>query len=635
MKRFAAAAILAIVTSVSAPHAFADQRISFQAYRNLVVMGYGSALTPVISQVSDASSYDWNALKYEVVTDENMSVSASYRVLQSSQVSCSGTLAGTGNLAVCEGGLATGRQVLNGGTAQASIPNSGLTVTGHSSIEFEARITAWLDVNGDGEVSPLEPKSPPALITFIPAKDLGASLNFEVDPPGRHNGGLSGWIYDSSGRESWGRGLSSVLDLSKFVVHVERCVGIESPCTFHSYSPVLVAHPQLQAYRFNMSHEWAGNALTKISLAYQDFPDSFTVLSSRVFDYSGSVPGSAQTEVMATRNSTAPILTRKPKVFERFTYLSDLTSGFTYRARFLDDTGNPLGGEVVDIKIDSTELGNSSALSVDGRSLALSTGDSRDVIWLQRVTNGDGVVEISVSSSLPTLWQSVAIESQIKGQEAHRGGLGGFVERIFWQPSKRTFSLDVSETSVNELSVTAKLSGPVTYGSNTPTVQFVSSKNLIFSDSAARTTGTPTPDSSGSVTAQTRLRVKWSSHGSGREVVKARVNLAGVWYEAEQEIEFNGILGTLKKPSTAASESVSVSPGITTLISSTRGAWKVQIANAAGQVISVKAGGKWYKSQALTNRFVLTRPAKPGTVLSIAVYIGGRLESVSTLTVTR
>lgn len=633
MKRLVIALSLSL-TMVGLPlQGNADQRITFQPYRSLVVMGYGSVLTPVITQVSEASTYDWGSFKYEIVTEDDIAVSASYRVLQSNLVSCSGTLSGSGNLSACSGSVTTGRQVVNGGTAQSSIPNAGITLTGYSSKQFEARVTAWLDLNHDGHVSPLEPKSAPALITFIPAKELSATLNFEVDPPGNHTGGISGWIYDSSGREAWGRGLSSVLDLSKFLVYVERCVGPASPCSVHSYSPVLVSHPQLQAYRFAMQDEWSGNARTKVSLAYQEFTESFTVLGVQSFDYAGPVPSSASTEIVAPRNSAAPILGVKPKAHERLTYLSDQTAGFVYRARFFDGMGKPMAREVVDIKIDSSDYPNSSQLSVDDRGLSLSSGDARDVIWIQRVTDDDGLVEIHVKTSLPTLWQSVGIESQLRGHEAHRGGRGGYLERVIWQPSPRSFSLDVAQSTANELLVTAKLVGPVTYGANLPIVQFVSSPNLIFGESVARMTGTATSASDGVVSYQSRLRVKWSSFTAGREFVRAKVNIAGVWYQAEQEIEFNGRLGTLKKPSTEISESASVSPEVNAVIGSYGNRIAIRVLNAKGSSISVKVGSRWFKYTALNDNYLYRVASTKGRNVPVTVYVDGILETVATITV--
>lgn len=616
--------------------AHADQRITFQSFRNFVVMGYESTLTPNITQVTEASNYNWASLKYEIVVDDPKSISLSYRVLQSNSVPCQGSLSGSGSLSVCQGFVSESRQVLAGGTTQASVPSAGIALTGNSSDQFEALVTVWLDLNDDGRYSAFEPKSAPAQITFIPSRELAASLTFEVDPPGNHSGGISGWIYDSSGRESWGRGLSSILNLTRFVVYVERCVTLESPCTLASYSPTLNSHPQIQAYRFDMRNEWSGNEFTRVSLAYHESTESFSVLASKTFDYSGAVPASASTEIVAPRNSSAPKLALKPRAFERFTYLADTTREFLYSARFVDDQGQPIRRSIVDIKVDATELANSSVLSADDRPLSTPSGDSRDEIWLQRVTDADGYVQLRLSSSLPVIWQSVAIESQLRGHEAHRGGRGGFIERVIWQPAKRVFTLEASSVSPRELAVVAKLVGPVTYGTNVPTVQFVSSQNLIFTDSAGRMSGAPTAEMSGSVTYQNRLRVKLASLASGSETVKARVNIAGIWYESEIVVSFDGTAGTLRTSigeQASSSDDVTQSPEVDTNISTFNGRIAVRVQNAMGAVVSLKVGSRWLKFSALSSDYLYLVKSQRGRTVPVVVYINGVLENASAITV--
>ena len=623
----------------------ADERVGLQVSRPLVVMGSPSTLSPTITNVSEASSYDWTAYKYEIIVPDDISVSVSYRVVQANVLECTGSRSGSGALSACTGYLSRGVNVLQGGTAVGQIPNTNLSLTGHSIEEFRVSVTGWLDSDGNNKVSPFEPKTPLSIVEFVPSSKIASSINFEVDPPGRHSGSIQGWISDSSGREGWGQGLSQVLNLQNFRVFVERCVSSSGDCVINSYSPTLEVNNQLRSYRFNMVDEWVGYDKTKITLVHFDTPDHFTVMATKVFDYSGERVTSATTGVTGSVQPSAPRLPLAPAAREKVTHIPDSSPNFEYRARFLGSKGQPMVNELVDIRVEATQRGSIAGLSVDGRPLDLlldgSSGSSRDVVWLQRRTDSDGSVVLRFEDSRPTIWSSVILDAQVRGYEAHHLDRGGNRERVVWQPSRRELAVVTSSlNSGRDLSIRVQLIGPLTYAANPPVIEFVSSENLLFQHSFMRMPILDVNASSGFIEATNRLRVRMSSFTTGSELVRVRVKLAGVTYESSLVVAFDGLKGTLNDSLTGGSGNTSdagttgnVRPEANAIIGSFNGRWSVRVENAKGAVVSVKVGGRWFRYTALSDNYSFNRKSVAGATLPIRVYINGALENVATITV--
>lgn len=636
---------LLLILGVNPLPASSDERVGLQVSRPLVVMGSPSTLSPTITNVLESSSYDWNAYKYQIVVPNDLSVSVSYSVIQSSTMECAGTRSGSGSLSTCSGYLNRGVNVLHGGTLIGQMLNTNLSLVGHSAEEFQVSITGWVDSDGNQRISPFEPKTPLSVVEFIPSSKLASSINFEVDPPGRHSGSIQGWIGDSSGREGWGQGLSQVLNLQNFRVFVERCVSTSGDCVINSYSPSLELNNQLRSYRFNMLDEWVGFDKTKITLVHLDTPDHFTVMATRQFDYSGVRAASARTGVKGSVEQTAPRLPLPTGANERVTYIPDTSPSFEYNARFFGPSGQPLVNEIVDIRLESTHRISIAGLTVDGRPVDTlldgSLNSSRDVIWFQRRTDSDGGVVLKFEDTRPTIWSSVLIDAQVRGFEAHQFNRGGYRERVVWQPSRRALTVSPSShNSGRDLNLRVQLIGPVTYASNPPIVEFVSSENLVFQNSFMRMPVMDVSAASGAIEVTNRLRVRMSSFTSGSETVRVRVKHAGVSYESSLVVTFDGMKGTLNIPAASSGTSSDASGSQTqgvkqvkTFIGSFNGRWSVRVENATGAPVSVKVGGKWHRFNAVSDNQTFSRKSLAGTTLPVAVYVNGVLENVATITV--
>ena len=630
MKRILAFLVLALVgTSVSLP-AKADERIQLTVSRSTVIMGSETNVTPNISSIAEASSYNWLSLRFEVLLTNPSVVDLSFTARQSSQVACAGVLVGSGNLAQCSGTLKQSRTVINSGTVQASVPSSGITFVGNATHQFEAYVTAWLDVNLDGRISPYEPKSELTVITFLPASDLEASLAFEVDPPSRLLSGVSAWLTDSTGRENWGRGISSLVDLQRFQILVESCVDQRSICHYGSYSPIISSHPQLNSYRFDLPELLLSEGYANIRLAYFDTAESFVILGEEAFDYSPVPLGKAQTRIEAVTVSPRSNLPWPFDSQTRNQYLADNQTQFAYSTRFTDSAGKPLSSKLVHVKVDSTNLGSASDLKVDGRQITPPGAASRDIVWLERITDANGEVRLEFQNLNPVIWQSLEISSRLSGHDAHYYQRGGYVERVTWVPSDRQLKLEINQTSGTSLTATATLQGPTSYGSKLPVVQFRSGKNVLFENSWMRFTGGSNYSEFGSISAQNTVRMRIKTKEAGVETLTAKVWFDGQPYEASIQVAYDGRTGQL---AVITQQLYDLEPQFT--LESSGSQWRVRIDNAQGQRVSIRAGSRWYSVTPTSNKHVFSVGSIAGKSLTISAYVNGFLEFEQTTTIRR
>ncbi len=78
---------------------------------------------------------------------------------------------------------------------------------------------------------------------------------------------------------------------------------------------------------------------------------------------------------------------------------------------------------------------------------------------------------------------------------------------------------------------------------------------------------------------------------------------------------------------------VVVEPEVSAFIGSFNGRWAVRVENAKGSVVTVKAGGKWFKFTALNNSYSFSGKSKVGASLLVKVWVDGDLMNEQTITV--
>lgn len=600
---------------------YADQRLSLSNSRPLVVMGSESLLVPGASGLSDSGNYDWTQFKYEVLVPSVTGMTLSFKSSRATGLECPGSQVNSGAQSSCEGTLSSPRNVLAAGNNFQSLGSSSLGLRARASVSFTVQVTGWVDSNRDGRISSLEPRTPQTMVTFLPINNLATSINFEIEPGGREIGSKTAWLSDTSGRDGWGRSLSSLLEINRFRVLVERCVTLASACSRAEYSSTYQSHPQHRAWRFDLSSEWAGNELTTVRLAYYETEDDFTVISERVVDYRGDVPASILTGISEASLGNRSSLLGVPPANERWTPVLDSSPSFQYSAVFRKADGSAMANENIDIRVDATLHSSINSLTIDGRPMSeltdpSLTNDSRGNTWITRKTDGQGRVAIELADSAPVIGQSIAIEARVRGYEAHFGGRGGFIERVVWQASKRSLTLTGAiETGGRAVTLTAQLSGADTFGPNRPVVRYQSSSNLLVRDSVL------------TLGASNRIRIRFSAIAAGTEVVRASVLHGGELYTAELRLSFDGKTGKFLPPQSTGGAQATAS------ITGNRGNWAVRVQNASGLPVSVRVGASWFRFTPNSNDFVFTRSARSGSSVPIAVYVNGQLENVGTVTI--
>ncbi len=76
-----------------------------------------------------------------------------------------------------------------------------------------------------------------------------------------------------------------------------------------------------------------------------------------------------------------------------------------------------------------------------------------------------------------------------------------------------------------------------------------------------------------------------------------------------------------------------VEPEVSAVIGSFNGRWAVRVENAKGSVVTVKAGSKWFKFNALNNSYSFSGKSKVGASLLVKVWVDGDLMNEQTITV--
>jgi hypothetical protein len=74
-------------------------------------------------------------------------------------------------------------------------------------------------------------------------------------------------------------------------------------------------------------------------------------------------------------------------------------------------------------------------------------------------------------------------------------------------------------------------------------------------------------------------------------------------------------------------------PEVNAVIGSFNGRWAVRVENAKGSVVSVKAGKKWAKFNALNNNYLYSIKSVKGSTIAISVWVDGELQNSQTITI--
>ncbi len=72
---------------------------------------------------------------------------------------------------------------------------------------------------------------------------------------------------------------------------------------------------------------------------------------------------------------------------------------------------------------------------------------------------------------------------------------------------------------------------------------------------------------------------------------------------------------------------------VNVVVGSFNGRWAVRVENAKGSAVTVKVGGKWYKTTASGDNFVFSRKSKVGANVLVKVWVAGDLQNEQTVTV--
>ena len=72
---------------------------------------------------------------------------------------------------------------------------------------------------------------------------------------------------------------------------------------------------------------------------------------------------------------------------------------------------------------------------------------------------------------------------------------------------------------------------------------------------------------------------------------------------------------------------------VNAVVGSFKGRWAVRIENGKGSTIAVRAGGRWFKYEALNDNYLFSRKSRVGAELNVKVYVDGSLQEDKTITV--
>jgi len=207
---------------------------------------------------------------------------------------------------------------------------------------------------------------------------------------------------------------------------------------------------------------------------------------------------------------------------------------------------------------------------------------------------------------------------------------------------KYTISQKVGATTANTILVV----DPVAADSGT-SIKF--DKTALVSGETAKITGTVT-DVNGngvSTTGSADVVVSWAGlglpFGTGTLETDADGKFSINVLVLATEVGTGTITATYRPAGDAAStKNVTVAQvlnigtpeaELNVVVGSFNGRWAVRVENAKGSAVTVKVGGKWYKTTASGDNFVFSRKSKVGANVLVKVWVAGDLQNEQTITV--
>lgn len=419
-------ALSVLVAGMVSGPSTADVRLTISASKELVVQGSATEI-----RLGDfyGEVYDWKALKFEVLQQSTNLIELNYSVSSSPQVSCLGFPSGTGSqVRNCAGSIPRNpRTVIAGGVPTESRSQANLSLVSATSKESQIGIRAWLDLDGDDEISAYEPSSNVAEVHFISIESFNGFLDFHVDPPLLNNTSTTAWVSDGTGFTQVGQNALDAIDIAKLVVVSDVCTWF---CSSSETGARFSASPQLDAYRFDIGGLGGVPSTYEFKLVYKQTGKDPFVLATKKFDYSARLVGGISTNVSGKSLSdfAGP---GGPSVDgpERWRQLPTSQTSFSYSATILAADGKPLRNFPVVIRVDASGTKDNGDIEINGLSSGVA---NMDQIWIDSTTNSEGKVDFGISNPSPRHWDNVLVEVRAEGWRGWERGSSGRSERIVW-----------------------------------------------------------------------------------------------------------------------------------------------------------------------------------------------------------
>lgn len=426
MKRVIGVILTIVMAGVLPVPSWADVRLTLTASKEIVVQGSSTSL-----RLGDfySETYDWKVLKFEVLQQSGKLHEINYSVSTSPLVACTGFPSGTGSqVRNCAGKIQPiHRTVIAAGVPLESRSQANLTLVSEASVEFQVGVRAWLDLDGDDEISAYEPSSNVTEVQFIKIESLDAFLDFHVDPPLLNKTSTTAWLSDSTGFTQVGQNVLDSMDVSRLAVFTTVCTWF---CSTSETLAKFSSSPQLDSYRFDVGGLGGVPSTYEFKLIYKQEGLNPYVLASKKFDYSARMVGAFSTNVVGRSISNyAGVGGPSSDGTERWRQLPTSQTAFTYSATVLAPDGKPLKNFPVVIRVDASGTKDNGDIEING----LSSGVTNlDQIWLDAITNSDGRIEIGINNPTPRHWDSVLVEVRAEGWRAWERGSTGRSERVLW-----------------------------------------------------------------------------------------------------------------------------------------------------------------------------------------------------------